>query len=189
VTAADVVSLIDFHGTSRWAGDVWRCHAQTRRYDDWYGSIFGRGGRYNIGEETSRDLSFPALYTAIESGAAILEVARHLLDDDDRETYSRDDVLALFRRLSERTMTQLHVELDRVLDVAEFEIPVDLFTGDSYDVTREIGRRANSAGVEGLIVPSATRLGSNLVILPWNTPFMTHTVLQEIVGLSAIMRA
>jgi hypothetical protein len=37
-----------------------------------------------------------------------------------------------------------------------------------YETTQALGAAANSRGLEGLLVPSATRLGDNLIVFPHN---------------------
>ncbi len=67
-------------------------------------------------------------------------------------------------------MGTLEVDLRRVLDLTDPEIlaQLDVRPGDlvtpSYALTQELARLAREAGFEGLVVPSATGLGRNLVL-------------------------
>lgn len=73
--------------------------------------------------------------------------------------------------LQNNVLTELHVDLDRVLDISDptvIGLALADLTGLDLDVCQELAKVARSRGVEALVVPSAALPGSNLVILPEN---------------------
>ena len=129
-----------------WSGEVSRFHSN--RYDatDPGGSL-RYPGRYH------RD--WPTLYTCIRPEASIGEFLRH-------STPSALSRLAVMR------LSTLSVRLEAVLncrDAATMGIdPEALLHDTDYDLTQAIGEAALARGVEGILVPSATRLGDNLIL-------------------------
>lgn len=74
--------------------------------------------------------------------------------------------------LNNYRLSMLRLQLDDVLD---FRVPEslgisvdDLRLDTDHELTREIGRAAFDAGAEGILIPSATRLGDNLIVYPEN---------------------
>ena len=72
--------------------------------------------------------------------------------------------------LSTRELTSKKVQLNSVLDLTRSDVRNQLgvslkdITGDSYDVTHQIGSWAKGAGYDGILAPSARNpTGSNLI--------------------------
>jgi RES domain-containing protein len=73
-------------------------------------------------------------------------------------------------RLNTYRISEIDVELSAVIDcrnIAAVGISLDdLLNDHDYTLSQRIGAAALAMGAEGLLVPSATRLGDNLVIFP-----------------------
>jgi hypothetical protein len=65
-------------------------------------------------------------------------------------------------------LTTLSVRLEAVMDCRDAAAmgldPAALLHDTDYDLTQAIGAAALARGVEGILVPSATRLGDNLIL-------------------------
>ena len=110
-------------------------------------------GRYHLSGEGG------ILYTSLTKEIAIKEIERHV---------SR---AMLQGRLAIAT---INITLDKVLDLTQASTlkiiglsKSDLISSD-YSITQAISMIAREAGLRGLIVPSATRGGNNLVIFENN---------------------
>lgn len=108
------------------------------------------GGRYNP------PAAFGALYLSEHPAVAAAEVRRAAAD----------------RRLGPFVLATVEVGLVRLLDLTDHAVrtrlgirPDDLVAAD-YTLPRRLGSLAREAGFEGLLVPSATGLGTNLVLFP-----------------------
>lgn len=77
-------------------------------------------------------------------------------------------------QLNEYRLSQIDVKLDSVIDcrdIVTLGISLnDLLNDLDYTVSQRIGAAALAMGAEGLLVPSATRLGDNLVVFPQLRP-------------------
>ena len=75
-------------------------------------------------------------------------------------------------RLNEYRLSEIAIDLSFVIDCRDLTtlgITVgDLLSDLDYSTSQHIGAAAVSLGAEGLLVPSATRLGDNLIIFPDN---------------------
>jgi hypothetical protein len=73
-------------------------------------------------------------------------------------------------RLNTYRISEIEVELEMVIDcreIAALGISLDHLLNDlDYTVSQRLGAAALAMGAEGLLVPSATRLGDNLVVFP-----------------------
>jgi RES domain-containing protein len=102
---------------------------------------------------------FEALYTSLDPDVAIAEIYHHL---------SKAPVFST----SHVRINKLRVVAGRVLvfDTVESLVPLGMdperFHRGDYTRTREIGSAARFLDLEGLVVPSARRAGSNLVLFP-----------------------
>jgi hypothetical protein len=138
---------------------VWRIH--NRRYvaNDHGGSLLV-SGRFHEGADRNPEAGvWAALYTALTRDVALGELMRHLTP-------------ALLPMLNNYRLSKLHVQLARAADLSAPDtlgIPTEQIL-DDHDLTfsRQLGFAAYSASLEGLFVPSATRLGTNLIIFPDN---------------------
>lgn len=140
-----------------WRGRAWRAHFRSYEATDHGGSLRS-SGRYHRGPDRfPPEESWPALYLALSPEVSLGEVLRRLPPE-------------LLNQLNEYRISELDVELHAVLDCRDAEVlglkPGDLL--DDYDlrITQEIGAAAVGEGVEALLIPSATRLGDNLVVFP-----------------------
>ena len=113
------------------------------------------GGRWNPPR------SYPAIYTALTPYVAYQEMAR-------RATLQK----VAIKDLLPRTLCVLAVRLSRVLDLST-ESALTIVALDLRDVSgpdaskcQEVGDAAHRLGFEGILVPSATGAGDNLVIHP-----------------------
>ena len=134
-----------------WVGQVYRFHS--RRYDatDPGGSLL-YSGRYHDG--------WSALYTCVRAEAAVGEFLRH----------SSPGALG---RLIIMRLTRLSVDVGAILDCRDtvaMGLTLDDIVHDTdYVLTQQIGAASLALGVEGILVPSATLLGENLVL--WVSQF------------------
>jgi RES domain-containing protein len=134
---------------------VWRCHHRSRAALNTDGSLGANGGRFNAGVESDLKPPFRALYTSIESAAALLEVVRHLgyRSPDRRAVVALEDIAM-------RVLTQIEIELQQVFDWRSESSVSHL----SYRQTQQLAAAAFNDGAEGVLVPSATGIDTNLVI-------------------------
>lgn len=115
-------------------------------------------GRYNRGLDLFPESGvWAALYLALGADVCLGEILRHITPD-------------LLPQLNGYRLSELTVRLTAVLDcrnVAALDLqPTDLWHDSDCFIPRAIAAAAIAQGMEGLIVPSATRLGDNLIIFP-----------------------
>jgi hypothetical protein len=132
--------------TISWESEVTRFHARRYPATDPGGSL-RFPGRYH------RD--WPTLYTCIRPEAVIGEFLRH-------STPSALSRLAVMR------LSTLSVRLEALMDCRDASLMgldrETLLHDIDYDLTQAVGEAALTRGVEGILVPSATRLGDNLIL-------------------------
>jgi RES domain-containing protein len=138
---------------------VWRCHHRSRAALNAEGSLAGNGGRFNAGVDSDVKPPFRALYSSVESAAALLEVVRHL----GYRTADRRAVVAL-DEIAMRVLTQISVDLQRVFDWRAEPDLRDNLSRMSYRYTQLLAAAAFKRGAEGILVPSATGIDVNLVV-------------------------
>jgi RES domain-containing protein len=128
-----------------WDGQVSRFHSRRYEATDPGGSLL-HPGRYHDGG--------PALYTCARPEAAIGEFLRH-------------SSAGALRRLAIMRLTRLSVQVEAILDCRDATAMGlaldDLLNDTDYQLTQQLGAAAVALGVEGILVPSATLLGDNLV--------------------------
>jgi hypothetical protein len=163
--------------TIGWQGTVWRIHGLDMRasleaghpvyYDPTSdGGSRKKSGRYHRARDRfprrARDRFprvrvWPALYTSLTDGGCIAEAIRHA---------------GSLEGLEGLRMTSLHVELGEVLDLTSPSAYglglADVIDDTDYRVTQSIGLAAVVRGVQGLLVPAASLVSANLVILTDN---------------------
>ncbi|HWS15409.1 MAG TPA: RES family NAD+ phosphorylase [Candidatus Methylomirabilis sp.] len=111
------------------------------------------GGRWNPPGE------FGALYTTTVEG----DIEREMERAAEKRGITPKDLLP-------RDIVTIAVSLHKVLDLTDPAILRDLkfhaddLTKDAYEHTCDLGRAVFKAGIEGIVVPSATGKGKNLVI-------------------------
>lgn len=129
-----------------WDGEVSRFHSRRYAATDPGGSLL-YPGRYHDG--------WPALYTCLRPEAAVGEFLRH----------SSPSALS---RLVIMRLSRLALRAGAILDCRDASTmglaPDDLLHDTDYQVTQQIGAASITRGVEGILVPSATRLGDNLIV-------------------------
>ena len=129
-----------------WSGEVTRFHSN--RYE-----ATNPGGSLRFPGRYHRD--WPTLYTTVRPEAAIGEFLRH----------SSEGALS---RLAVMRLTRLSVRLAAILDCRDPTVmgldPEMLLHDTDYELTQAIGEASLARGVEGIIVPSATLLGDNLIL-------------------------
>jgi RES domain-containing protein len=163
-----------------WSGHVWRCHHRSRAALNTDGSLAGIGGRFNIGVERAMTPTFPALYTSIESAAALLEVVRHLgyRATDSRAVVALDDIAM-------RVLSQLDVRLQKVFDWSGDSA---LASATSYADSQQLAAQSVNAGAEAILVPSATGIDCNLIVFIDNLLESSHvTLIKQIADLRPII--
>jgi RES domain-containing protein len=141
------------------SGRAWRCHHRSRSVLNAEGSLAAGGGRFNAGVDSDVKPPFRGLYASIESAAALLEVVRHLgYRSPDRRHVVALDAIAM------RVLTQIDVELQRVFDWRAEPGLRENLNHVSYRQTQQLAGAAFGAGAEGILVPSATGIDTNLVV-------------------------
>lgn len=152
-----------------WRGTVWRSHGldiQASRvagrpiyYDPASdGDSRKTSGRYHRARDRfPRARVWPALYTSLTDGGCIAEAVRH--------AGSLEALVGL-------RISSIDVTLSMVLDLTEphrYGLTLhDVIDDLDYRVTQAIGLAALQRGVEGLLVPAASLVTINLVILTEN---------------------
>lgn len=63
-------------------------------------------------------------------------------------------------------MSQLHLELDAVIDCRNVAWLDQMLDGVDYKAGQQLAAEAIERRAEGVLVPSITRLGDNLVVFP-----------------------
>ncbi len=144
-----------------WEGRLWRMHKRRYRAEDPGGARLV-SGRYNRGlDRFPEGEIFPALYLATAPEICLGEVYRHVTPE-------------LLPSLNDFRLSELSVSLHRVADCRDpsaLGLTLDHLSHDTdYEATQSLGAAAHSLGLEGLLVPSATGLGANLILFPQNLP-------------------
>ena len=142
-----------------WEGHLWRMHKRRYRAEDPGGARLV-SGRYNRGlDRFPEGETFPALYLATSPEICLGEVYRHVTPE-------------ILPSLNDFRLSELSVSLQEVADCRDPSAlgltPEDLSHDTDYRVTQALGAAAYSVGLEGLLVPSATRLGNNLILFQEN---------------------
>ena len=153
----DAATAVEACAIVRYAGPAWRFHKCLYEATDSAGSL-SVSGRYNRGRDLFPEPQcWPALYLGLSPETCLGEDMRHLWQGG----------LAM---LKDRCLSELRVEVTAVLDCRQvdqmgltFE---DLCEDLDYNIPQSVASAAIGRGVEGLLVPSATALGNNLVLFP-----------------------
>lgn len=139
-----------------WIGHAWRFHR--RRYDatDSTGSRTVSGRYHRASDQFPDDQVCAALYLALSPEVSVGEVLRHFDQ--------------LTPQLNEYRLSELGAELGTVLDCRDASAlgltAADLIRDGDFLITQDIAAEAIVRGAEGVLVPSATRMGDNLVLFP-----------------------
>jgi RES domain-containing protein len=145
---------------------VWRGHRS--KYDalDASGSRLV-SARYHIAPpDASSGRSWPALYTALDLAVALAEVQRNIQ----------------ISALKDYRFTEIWVRLEAVFDFRDLYslgLTADQLLDDhDYTLAQSIALAALDAGAEAILVPSASRLGDNLILFP--DQIRSASVIQEV---------
>lgn len=145
---------------------VWRGHRP--KYDalDATGSSLV-SARYHVAPRNAgRGCSWHALYTSLDLAVAIAEIERNI------------PVTAL----RDHRFTEIWVQLEVIIDCRERELlgvsAATLLDDYDYSTGQALARAALSVHAEGILVPSATNIGDNLILFP--DQIRTGSVLQEV---------
>ncbi|MBI4496616.1 MAG: RES family NAD+ phosphorylase [Chloroflexi bacterium] len=140
-----------------WSGPAWRFHRRTYAATDSGGSLVVSGRYHRAADQFPRSQVWAALYLALGPEVSLAEVLRHFTPP-------------LLPQLNEYRLSELAVELGAVLDCRDAAAlglsPGALVRDYDFTLTQEIAAAAIAHGAEGILVPSATALGDNLVVFP-----------------------
>lgn len=155
----DAAAALDAHPIVGWEGNLWRMHKRRYRAEDPGGARLV-SGRYNRGlDRFPEGETYPALYLATAPEICLGEVYRHVTPE-------------LLPSLNDFRLSELSASLHRIADCRDPSAlslaPEDLAHDTDYRATQSLGAAAHSLGLEGLLVPSATGLGDNLITFPQN---------------------
>ena len=138
-----------------WKGRAWRMHFRTYAATDPGGSRRVSGRYHRATDQFSAGRVWPVLYFALAPEVCLGEILRHLTADD-------------LLRLNDYRLTELDVDLMAVLDCRDATAiglrARDLIQDRDFSATQELAAAAVAREAEGILVPSATGLGDNLVI-------------------------
>ncbi|HEY7032880.1 MAG TPA: RES family NAD+ phosphorylase [Thermomicrobiales bacterium] len=133
---------------------IWRGHR--RRYDPLHhgGSLRVSGRFHRAPSEFSSEPTWPALYTGLDLAVVLGELQRNIRQEE----------------FGDYRFTEIWAQLESVLDCRDlgalgltFE---NLLGTRDYTLGQDLAAAAIDLGVEGMLVPSATRLGDNLIVFP-----------------------
>jgi RES domain-containing protein len=140
-----------------WQGSAWRMHKRKYPAADPGGSL-KISGRYNRGlDKFSPDRVWPALYLSTRAEVCLGEVLRHVSSP------------AQLAALNAYELSELRLELHAMLDCRDVLAlglgPPDLLHDTDYDIPQNLAAAAMDRSAEALLVPSATQLGENIIVL------------------------
>jgi RES domain-containing protein len=155
----DAAAALDARPVLVWEGRLWRMHKRRYEAADPGGARLV-SGRYNLGLDRFREGdAFAALYLGVASEICLGEIYRHITPE-------------LLPSLNDFRLSELQANLQKVADCRDPTqlglAPGDLSHDTDYRATQALGAAAASSGLEGLLVPSATGLGDNLILFPQN---------------------
>jgi RES domain-containing protein len=138
-----------------WQGYAWRMHKRKYLATDAGGSR-KVSGRYNQGLDLFPEREvWPALYLALGAEVCLGEILRHVEPE-------------ILPSLNDYRMTELTVQLSAVLDCRHITTiglrSTDLWHDTDCRIPRLLAGAARARHLEGILVPSATRLGDNLIV-------------------------
>lgn len=141
-----------------WRGQVWRCHDGRFPADSWEGSRYYSGRFHRAPDLYPAERTWAALYTALAPEIALGEAIRYQAPH--------------IRRIADYHLSEVAVSLSTVVDlrnIATHGVDLDALLDDwDRSLGQEIGEITLNRGAEGVLIPSASRLGDNLIVLPDN---------------------
>lgn len=140
-----------------WEGQAWRFHWRIYDATD-HGGSFRFSARYNRGiDQFPQEQVWPALYVALAPEICLGEILRRLSPED-------------MASLNQYRLTELEIRLAATFDCRAPAglglVLADLVDDYDFTATQELASAAIARGAEGILVPSATGLGDNLVVFP-----------------------
>src|SRR5215210_350355 len=155
----DAAAALAGRPATAWEGHLWRMHKRRYRAEDPGGARLV-SGRYNRGlDRFSEGETFPALYLATSPEICLGEVYRHVTPE-------------ILPSLNDFRLSELLASIQAIVDCRDPSAlgltPEDLSHDTDYRATQALGAAADRRGLEGLLVPSATGLGDNLILFPQN---------------------
>jgi RES domain-containing protein len=152
----DPVHLLGTIAASPWAGETWRNHGRRYGATDPGGSRLVSGRYHRAPDRFPNDPCWPALYLSLSNGGAIAELTRRLEP-------------TTLTGLNNRRLTRIRVSLSVVLDLRDPSVLgltlAALIDDYDYSITQALAAAALQRGVEGLLVPAASLVSANLVVL------------------------
>lgn len=140
-----------------WKGLAWRFHRRMYGGTDSGGALLVSGRYHRAPDQFPRSEVWSALYLALSPEGSLGEVIRHFTP-------------LVLPQLNEYRLSEIEVELEAVLDCRDAAAlglsPQDLIRDSDFAITQEIAAATIAQGAEGILVPSATGLGDNLVVFP-----------------------
>lgn len=138
-----------------WQGSAWRLHRQKYAGSDPGGSL-KVSGRYHRGSDRFvTQETWSALYLALSPETCLGELIRHITPE-------------LLPHLNGYRISELRVSLMAVADCRDATLlgmMTDSLVHDrDYRATQQLGAAVVAVGLEGMLVPSATVLGDNLIV-------------------------
>lgn len=142
-----------------WSGNAWRTHKRRFQPIDAMGSTIASGRFHRAPDEFPAHVCWAALYFSLKAEISLAEIIRHTSP-------------TRMATLNELRITEVKVTLQAAIDFRDPQLiglsPDSLFDELDYSITQTLARAAFDRRAEGIIVPSATRLGDNLEIFPDN---------------------
>jgi RES domain-containing protein len=142
-----------------WESSAWRIHKRKYVATDPGGSR-RVSGRYHRGtDQFAAHQAWAALYLATHPEICLAELFRHITPE-------------LFPFLNDYRLSEIALRLTAVVDCRlpeRLHVPLTALTDDfDYELTQRLGKAVYERGFEGMLVPSATALGDNLILFPLN---------------------
>lgn len=158
-SASDAIAHLDVDG---WAGDAWRWHAAHRDASSSRGSELVSGRYLRARPQDPSGIVWRALYLGLTTGACLGEAIRYLGATGAKATRGR-------------RLTRLRVRLRKVVDLRDVRrvgVTLNDLTQDQdwsiphpATITQQLALAALQRGIEGLLVPAASLVDDNLVVL------------------------
>jgi RES domain-containing protein len=142
-------------------GSAWRAHDGRYQATSYGGALRFSARFHRAPDSFSPSQVFPALYLALSPEVALGEVLRYMLAEHTSEMI-RD-------RVRSYVLTEIRLTLVAVLDCRDLSamgLTREALLGAGYAPGQELAAAAVTRGAEGILVPSATEWGDNLVHFP-----------------------
>lgn len=143
----------------RWQGTVWRMHRRRYQTLDETGTRLTSGRYHRAPAQFAYGDCWAALYLSLVPEVTIGEVLRNTPAE-------RMSQLNMYR------LSEISVKIQTVIDcraLIDYGVPFSALVQEGdFTLTQEVALHAFRASAEGILVPSATRLGDNLVVFPDN---------------------